>query len=184
MTELETPRFILRPVGPLEVLRDPGGWRHTRHIYRDLYLVNRPMSLVAWLNRGPFPDQFRRFTSAIVPRGETRAIGYHMVKLRGPTSASFTIGIHDDAWLGKDVAVEARIRIINYYVRHGLQRFTANVAATNFASIFTYRKLGYTYVGSMQSDRRHPETGAPVSFLSFEMLKENWMRGPYAEAGL
>lgn len=185
MTELETPRFVLRPVGPLEILRDPGDWRHTRRIYHDLYMLNEPMSLVTWLRRGPFPDQFRRFTSAIVPKGETRTIGYHMVKLRGAETASFTIGIHDDAWLGKDVAVEARIRIINYYIRHGLQRFTATISATNTASIFTYRKLGYAYAGTVaHADRRDTETDAPVDFLLFEMSKENWMRGPYAEAGL
>jgi len=180
MTELETPRFILRPVGPLEILRDPGDWRRTEWIYRDLYLQERPLSLVGWLKCGPFPDQFRRFTSAIVPRGESRAIGYHMVTLQRGNSASCTAGIHDAAWRGKDATVEARIRILNHYFRHGIERFTGKVEATNFASVFTYRKLGYTQVATVRGERHRPD-GRPLDDLLFEMRKEDWMRGPHAE---
>lgn len=182
MTELETERFILRPVGPLEILRDPGDWRRTEWIYRDLYLQGRPMGLLRWMQLGPFPDQFRRFTSAIIPRGEDRAVGYHMVTLRGRAAASCTAGIHAAGWRGKDVTVEARARIIDHYFRHGIDRFIGKVEATNFASIFTYRKLGYAHIGTTHGERRRPDTGAPVDDLVFEMRKEDWMRGPFAEA--
>lgn len=180
MIELETPRFVLRPVGPFEILLDPGGWRRTEWIYRDLYLQDRPLGLLKWLRCGPFPDQFRRFTSAIIPRGEQRAVAYHMVTLRGGRSASCAVGIHDAAWRGKDVTVEARARIMDHYFRHGIERFTGKVEATNFASIFTYRKLGYAHIRTTRGERRRPDTGAPVDDLVFEMLKEDWMRGPFA----
>jgi len=180
MTELETPRFIIRPVGPLEILRDPYDWRRTEWIYRNLYLQDRPLSLFRWLRVGPFPDQFRRFTSAIIPRGETRPVGYHMVTLRGRRTASCMAGVHDPGWRGKDVSVEARARIINHYFRHGIERFIGKVESTNFASVFTYRKLGYTHVATAHGERHRPD-GAPVDDLVFEMKKENWMRGPFAE---
>lgn len=184
MAELETERFILRTVHMPELLGDPGGWRRLPRIYRDLYLEKGPMSFLTWLKRGPFPDQTRRFTCAIVPKGTTRPVGYHMVKLSGPHSASNSVGIHDDAWLGKDVAVEARAKIMNHFFRHGIRRFTARVAATNTASIFTYRKLGYAHVGTLHAEKFHPETGAPLDFVLFEALKDDWKRSPYAEPGL
>lgn len=184
MAELETPRFILKPVHMLDLVFDPYGWRAMPRIYRDLYLEKGPMSFPTWLKRGPFPDQVRRFTSAIVPRGEDTPIGFHMVALSGPHNASNTVGIHDEAWLGKDVAVEARAKIMNHFFRHGIRRFSGRVASTNPASIFTYRKLGYAQVGTMHAEKDHPETGAPIDFVLFEALKDDWKRSPHAEPGL
>lgn len=105
--ELETSRFILRPIGKLELVGDPHGWRTNRRIWRDLYMKKEAMSFSTWLKAGPFPDGRKRFTFAIIPKGTDRPIGYHMIKLLGHLSASNTVGIHDEAWLGKDVAVEA-----------------------------------------------------------------------------
>lgn len=184
MTELETPRFILRPVHMLDLVGDPYGWRRMPRIYRDLYLERAPMSFGTWVKRGPFPDQVRRFTSAIVPKGQQKAIGFHMVTLSGPHNASNTVGIHDEAWLGKDVAVEARAKIMNHFFRNGIRRFSGRVASTNTASIFTYRKLGYAHVGTTHAEKQHPETGAPIDFVLFEALKDDWKRSPYAEPGL
>lgn len=184
MAELETERFILRTVHMLDLIGDPADWRRMPRIYRDLYLEKRPMSFATWLRRGPFPDQVRRFTCAIVPRGTTRPIGYHMVKLSGPFSASNSVGIHDEAWLGKDVAVEARARIMNHFFRHGIRRFTARVASFNTASIFTYRKLGYAHVGTLHAEQIHPVTNAPIDFVLFEAMKEDWKHSPYAEPDL
>ncbi|RYH03709.1 MAG: N-acetyltransferase [Alphaproteobacteria bacterium] len=183
-TELETPRFILRPVGQLELVPDPGGWRSLQRIYGDIYLRKEPMSFSTWLKMGPFPDGQRRFTFAIVPKGSDRAVGYHMVRLSGLRTASNTVGIHDDAWLGKDVAVEARARLMNHFFRHGIERFSSRCHAGNLPSIFTYRKLGYAHVGTLHREHAHPGTGQPVDVLLFEMLKENWMRSPYAEPDL
>lgn len=184
MAELETERFVLRPVHMLELIGDPHGWRRNRRIYRDLYLEKGPMDFATWLRRGPFPDQVKRFTSAIVPKGETKPIGYHMVRLTGWHNASNTVGIHDDAWLGKDVAVEARAKIMNLFFRNGVTRFSASVRSTNHASIFTYRKLGYAHVGTLHGERHDPETGVPIDFVVFEALKADWMRGRFAESDL
>lgn len=185
MTELQTERFILRPVGALDLIGDPGSWRSKRHIYRNLYLETQPLSLLRWLKLGPFPDGQRRFTYAIVPRGTTAPVGYHMVRMTGWHHATNAVGIHDEAWLGRNVAVEARAGLLNHFFRHGgVQRFNARIAADNPPSIFTYRKLGFAHVGTVHRERASPDTGAPLDFLLFEMLKEDWMRGPYAEPGL
>ena len=184
MTELETERFILRPVGPFHLAADPGGWRHKRHIYRNLYFETQPLSLKRWLKLGPFPDGQRRFTYAIIPRGTTTPIGYYQVRLSGWHHATNAVGVHDEAWLGRNVAVETRARVLNHYFRHGgVQRFSARIAADNAPSIFTYRRLGFAHVGTLHHERASPDTGAPLDFLLFEMLKEDWMRGPFGEPG-
>ena len=185
MTQLETERFILRPCGALEILRDPGGWRTNRNIYRNVYFRAKPMDLGSWLKRGPFPDGHRRFTFAIVPKGTGTVIGYHLVRRQGWKTAGNTVGIHDPAWLGKDAAVEVRIKLMNHFFRHGeIDRFTSRIEATNYPSIFTYRKLGYRHVGTLHRERADPETGKPVDYLLFEMLKDDWVRGPHAEPNL
>lgn len=185
MTGLETERFILRPAGLLELLPDPGGWRTNRRIYRNLYFQSRPISLRRWLKIGPFPDGNRRFTWAIIPKGATTVIGYHAVRRKGWKTAGNAVGIHDEAWLGKNVAVEVRARLMNHFFRHGgIERFSSRIEAGNHASLFTYRKLGYSHVGTLHRESPDPETREPVDFLLFEMLKENWMRGPYAEPDL
>jgi RimJ/RimL family protein N-acetyltransferase len=183
-TELETARFILRPVGPFDLIRDPHGWRSNPRIYRDLYLMKEPMTFSTWLKTGPFPDGQKRFTFAIVPKGTDRAVGYHMVRLSGWLTAGNTVGIHDDAWLGKDVAVEARAKLMNHFFKNGIERFSSRCEATNLPSVFTYRKLGYHHVGTLHRERPHAVTGKPVDLLLFEMLKDDWKRSPFAEPGL
>ena len=181
--ELETKRFILRPVGLFDLLPDPSGWRSNRRICRDLYTLKGPMTFRTWLKTGPFPDGQKRFTFAIIPRDRPGAvaIGYHLVKLNGWRTATNSVGIHDEAWLGKDVVVEARARLMNHFFHNGVERFTSHCEAGNTASIFTYRKLGYSHVGTLHRERPDPETRKPLDYLLFEMLKDDWMRGPYAE---
>lgn len=183
--ELETERFILRPVGKLELIGDPGGWRTNRRIYRRLYFQSGPLSFRDWLKLGPFPDGEGRFTFAIIAKETRSVLGYHMVRRLGWQTAGNTVGIHDEGWLGKDVAVEVRIKLMNHFFRHSdIQRFTSRIEATNHPSIFTYRKLGYAHVGTLHRDRADPETGAPIDFLLFEALKDDWKRSPHAEPGL
>ncbi len=182
MTELETERFILRPVSALHLVGDPGGWRTNRNIYRNLYFEVRPLSFRRWLKLGPFPDGRHKFTYAILPRDGLTAIGYYQVRLTGWHHAKNAVGIHDEAWLGRNVAVEARARIMSHFFAHGgVQCFSSRVAADNAPSIFTYRRLGFAHVGTLHRERANPDTGAPLDILIFEMLKEDWMRSPHAE---
>jgi RimJ/RimL family protein N-acetyltransferase len=180
---LETTRFILRPVGKRELIGDPSGWRTNPRIYRDLYGRTEPLSFFAWLRLGPFPDGERRFTYAIVPKESDRPVGYHMIRLAGHTARN-TVAIHDEAWLGKDVAVEARAKLMNHFFRHGIERFASRCRASNLPSVFTYRKLGYAHIETSHAERPDPDTGKPVDMLLFEMLKADWKRSPYAEPGL
>jgi RimJ/RimL family protein N-acetyltransferase len=183
-TQLQTERFMLRPVRLFELVGDPHGWRTNPRIYREIYMRPGPMTFGQWLKDGPFPDGERRFTHAIIHRETGRTIGYHRVRLRGTTTGSNQAGIHDEAWLGKDVVVEVRARIMNHFFRHGVERFTAGIYETNHPSIFNYRKLGFRFVGTGIGVRPKPETGQPQGILRFEMLKDDWKRTRFAEPDL
>lgn len=180
--ELETERFVLRPLGFIEAVRDPSGWRSHPDILRSVYLRDRPMDLVTWIKSGPMPNGVNRFLYAIVPRGADLPIGYHALRPSGYRSLSNMVGLHDRGWWGRNVVVEVRARLMNHFFAHGgIERFTGKVDSRNHASIFTYRKLGYTHAGTMHRERRDASTGRLIDLLWFEMFKENWMAGPYAE---
>jgi len=181
--ELETERFLLRPVGTFEAMRDPSGWRSDPAILASIYLGAGPMSLRRWLSIGPIPDGIDRFLFAIVPRGSDQPIGYHFLRPSGYRSVGNMVGLHDRAWWGKDVVVEVRARLMNHFYRHGnVERFTGKVSSRNAASIYTYRKLGYSHAGTQHRESRHGTTGEILDYLCFEMFKDQWMQGPYAEA--
>lgn len=180
--ELETARFVLRPLGTWETLRDPGAWRTNARILDSYFHVSSPLNLVRWAKSGPIPDGVRRFTFAIIPKGTDDVIGLHAVTRNGYRSLRNSVGINNEAWLGKDVAVEVRARLMNHFYRHGFERFTGTVDARNFPSIFIYRKLGYDHVGTQHRERM--VRGQLLDFLMFEMFKDKWMTGPYAEPDL
>jgi RimJ/RimL family protein N-acetyltransferase len=181
--ELETRRFLLRPVGTFEAMRDPAGWRRNPVILNSVYLADQPMRLRRWLNVGPIPDGVDRFLFAIVPKGSDEPIGYHFLRPSGYRSVGNMVGLHDQAWWGKDVVVEVRAKLMNHFFRHGgVERFTGRVNSRNIASIYTYRKLGYTHAGTQHRETRDRATGEVLDLLWFEMFKDRWMAGPYAES--
>jgi len=181
---LETERFRLVPLGIMGTLRLTAGWRHDPDIV-DGVLYSANLSRLEWLRRGPFPDNVDRFTFAIIPKGQSEAIGLHSIRLFKPYSARNMVGISDRAWWGKDVVVEVRARLMNHFFRHaGVDRFCGATHSRNPASIFTYQKLGYDHVGTQHKERVHPVTGELLDLLLFEMFRDKWARGPFADGDL
>ena len=52
---------------------------------------------------------------------------------------------------------------------------------TNAASIFNYRRLGFAHVGTEHRVRRDPVDGKVFDLLAFEIFREHWQQGPFAE---
>ncbi len=178
---LETERFILKPMGNLETFRMTDSWRSDPAILEGvMYAANQ--SRLEWLRRGPFPDNVTRFTFAIIPKGTDKAIGLHSIKLYAPRSARNMVGLHDRDWWGKDVVVEVRARLMNHFFRHAdVDRFCGATVSRNMPSVFNYQRLGYDHVGTQHRDRVNPLTGEVVDLLLFEMFRDKWKRGPFAE---
>jgi RimJ/RimL family protein N-acetyltransferase len=178
---LETERFELRPLNMLQTFQVTNCWRNDPEILSGIF-VKAGMSPLNWLRWGPFPDNIARFSFAIIPKSTSSAIGLHMVKLYEPRSARNVVGIHDRAWWGKGVVLEVRARLMNHFFRHGgVERFCGEAGARNTASIFNYRSLGYDHVGTQHSEKLDPMTGEPVDLMLFEIFRDRWMAGPFAE---
>jgi RimJ/RimL family protein N-acetyltransferase len=179
----ETERFVLKSLNILEALQVTDSWRHDDAILNGLFQSPKPISRHKWFIRGPIPRSSRRFTYSITPKGESRPIGAHAVKLNGYRSAFGTVAVHDRDWWGKDVVVEARAKLMNQFFRHaGVERFYGIVDAHNVASVFNYRKLGFTHCGTWHRHAQNPVTGAVIDFLFFEISLKQWQAGPFWEA--
>lgn len=179
--ELETERFRLHPMGLFETLRVTDQWRNDPDILRGLLMSAAPSSRFAWLKKGPMPDNVERFSFAIVPKGDSQPIGVHTIRLREYRSARNLIGLHDRGWWGKGVVTEVRAKLMNHFFRHGVERFCGTVDARNTASIFNYRRLGYDHVGTQHHEHYDPVTGEIIDLVLFEMFRDKWAAGPFAE---
>ena len=90
-------------------------------------------------------------------------------------SAGAAVFILDREWWGKNVTLETRKAILAHFVCHaGVERFTGHVEARNFASILNYRKLGFKHAGTQHRMAYDEMRQAPVDYLEFELLKEDF----------
>jgi RimJ/RimL family protein N-acetyltransferase len=180
---IETERFVLRPMGKLEALIVTWSWQNDPEILAGIYRRRKSRGLIHWLGHRPNPNNRTRFAFAIVPKGQRRIIGVHMLKRRGADTVNCTIGLHDRAWWGKNVVLEVRAALINHAFRNGIDRVTGRSAARNAASVFNYRRLGFTLVSTQPTE---PGDDVMISgeLLQFEMLRETWLKGPHAAPDL
>lgn len=176
----ETERFVLRSLNIWQALRVTSSWRKDPQILRALFQSSKPKSLFDWYIRGPIPRSPRRFVYSITPKGETQPIGANAVKLFGHRSAFGVVAIHDRSWWGKDVVVEVRAELMNQFFRHtDVERFYGQVEAGNVASIFSYRKLGFSHVGTWRRQHEDHPTGEIIDFVNFEIFRDEWIAGRF-----
>ncbi len=65
--------------------------------------------------------------------------------------------------------------MINHFLMYApVDRFCGYVNARNFASIFNYRKLGFTHVGTLHRVTSDPVSGDVHDTLIFEMFRKEW----------
>ena len=180
--DLETERFELRSIGPIATLRLTAPWRRDPDMLRALFQSGKPRSLLAWIRTGPSPDNLQRFGWAIVPKGTETPIGVHTIRFSDYRSASCMVGIADRQWWGRDVVVEVRARLINHvFANAEIDRFEGTTTADNVASIFNYRRLGFSHIATRHRVRHDPTTGKVHDMVSFEMFREHWQNGPFAK---
>jgi RimJ/RimL family protein N-acetyltransferase len=180
---IETERFILKPMGYFEALRVTGQWRKDPEILAALFQSRKPRSIRKWMRSAVLPNNRNRFTFAILPRETGIAIGAEIVSLSGYRSAYLTVALHDRDWWGKGVIVETRSKLIGHFFRHGdVERFFGTVEGRNLSSIFNYQRLGFKNVGAWHRHRQDPVSGEVYDLLHFEIFRDEWEAGPFAEA--
>ncbi|PWW01720.1 RimJ/RimL family protein N-acetyltransferase [Hoeflea marina] len=180
---LETARFILRPLGYIEAFRLTASWRNDPEVLIALFQSLKPRSLRKWMRSPLLPRPKVRFAYAIIDRESGRSIGVHTVALSGYRSAYFTVAVSDRDWWGKGAVLETRATLINHFIRHaGTERFFGMVHGRNLSSIFNYQRLGFSHVGSWHRHKQDPVSGEIFDVVLFELFREQWQAGPFAEA--
>jgi RimJ/RimL family protein N-acetyltransferase len=172
---IETERFMLRPLGRWEAFRLSYPWTKDAELMRSFSRSGRPRTRRQWYREMARPDNRKRFSFAIVPKGETACIGMHMIRLQGYRSAMLSVVIEDRAWWGRGVVREVRSRLIDHFMAVGaIERFWGQVTARNLPSIFNYQTLGFDHVGTLHRAAYDPETGEVYDLLIFELMSVNW----------
>ncbi len=101
-------------------------------------------------------------------------IGLHIVVRRRDGSAYCHVAVHDRAWWGKGVVVEARARLLSHFFANGTDRFGASIDARNAPSIFNYRQLGFRVTGNAVTGMLDPLTGRGRPAVTLELRREDW----------
>ncbi|MBL8578056.1 MAG: GNAT family N-acetyltransferase [Mesorhizobium sp.] len=174
---IETERFDLVPLNVWQAFRLTYPWTRDTEFITSFSGSGAPRSRWRWFREMVRPKKRKRFVHAIVPRGQTVAIGIHIMSLSGYRSCRFGIGIHDRSWRRKGVAREVRTRMIDHlFENSGVERLYAEVAASNLPSVFNCQKLGFANVGTLHRAQCDPATGQVHDMLIFEMFREEWVR--------
>ncbi|WP_136659958.1 GNAT family protein [Nitratireductor sp. XY-223] len=170
-----TERFLLRPATRWRALNLYRRMNDDPEILLQLSHSERKSGWWRLIRKYKLPNGRSRFMHEIVPSGSTACIGYHEIFLIPYLSATLGVVILDRDWWGKGVPVEVRSAIMSHFVRHaGVERFTGSVEARNFASVLNYKKLGFNHSGTQHRCNFNTKSQAPVDYLQFELLKEDF----------
>jgi len=173
---IETDRFILRPLGLWEAYR-----LTCRHWLKDPEIMNGTapnktgLTPLRWFFAMERPNKRTKFTHAIEDRATGKIIGLNQTRCSTGFSANMSIAIHDREYWGNGVVLETRRALINALFQAGqIDRIEGNVDARNHPSVFNYRALGFTHVGTLHRVTQNRETGERSDFLLMELLREDW----------
>ncbi|OEO30593.1 hypothetical protein VW23_020495 [Devosia insulae DS-56] len=168
----------MRRSGRLQTFLLTRRWRRDPVLLEGLFLSPRPHSLLGWWFRGPHPNGRTRFAHGIVARASGAVIGVHIVVRQRDGSAHCHVAVHERAWWGKGVVVEARTRLFEHFFAHGITRFGATIDARNAPSIFNYRQLGFRVIGNATTYDHDPLTGRGRPAVELELRREDWLARP------
>lgn len=178
--DVETERLWLRSVGPVRAVLLVAPWRHDPQMMSGLMLHAGKLSLWRWLRGYKRPNNVNRFSYAIVPKAHHRAVGLISVRLLPDGSAESHIGISDHAWRGHQISIEARAALMTLFFRHGVTQFQCSIDSRNFASVFVYKRLGFSFIEAVDSDRVDRATGRRIRRVRFILTREDWERSEAA----
>lgn len=132
-------------------------------------------SRLGWAIRMPIPNGRTFFVHAVKPKGESKVIGVHILRITPFGTTTLMMGLTDQDWAGKGVFEEARTSLMDHFSRSPkVVRFSGKTHARNASSVYVYKKLGFRFVGYEKKAWRSPMTGELVDMVRFEYLAEDW----------
>ncbi len=180
--QLETDRFLLRPLDPADVTGRLIRWLHDDELLRYVELPERP-SVNDFLRFMRQFDNVTNFLLGIFDKSDERLLGFYQVHTEPELGrASTEVMIGDRRHWGTNAVFETRTRLLDYlFDTLGLYRVYGTVHARNLPALFNYKALGFTCEGILRghaitSDQDH----ADVYF--FGMLRDEWLGRSDAES--
>lgn len=175
--EIETERFVLRPIRPWSFAQATFHWTRDKESFASMTWKTEGWTHWRWFRQLRKVSRKRRLAHGIYPRGSSRPIGLHIVTLDARNEQGMlAVLIGERDWWGETVVAECRRAIIDdCFRRLKLVRLTGFVNARNFASIYNYQRLGFAREGVMRSYFAI-EGGKRADQVVFGLLGDDWMR--------
>ena len=177
LIDLETERFVLRPLQPLAFARQTLHWTADDEALHKLGWSKRRWGFRRWWRHLRHQMRKDRYSHGIWAKGRARPIGVHVLTIT-PNSGTAYLGvlIGERDWWGEGVVREARAAIIeDCFTRLGLTRVWGQVAARNFASIYNYQTLGFENEGILRGQNGYDTDGHRHDMICFGLLRQDWL---------
>ncbi|MGB0920126.1 MAG: GNAT family N-acetyltransferase [Alphaproteobacteria bacterium] len=172
---LETPRFVLRSVGPSDVNQKWADWTADHDVMKGMNPNPSPMTqemlraqLRGYDNRG-------EFILGIYDKSNFEHVGIYRVNTHVANRIATTnVVIGDTNYWGKNVVLETRAALIDFLFDHvNVEKIDGRPFARNLPAIFNYKAQGFVKEGTMRKQVRVSDTERWDQFL-FGLLPEDW----------
>ncbi|MBK5933968.1 RimJ/RimL family protein N-acetyltransferase [Rhodovulum imhoffii] len=175
--EIETERFLIRGVRTTDIDQTWVDWAADREamlMYNQK--IDPEIAHAHFVRMALDVNGVRTFMPGIFDKSGT-PIGYFLISRRpGAGVASFEYFLGDRAWWGKNVILETRAALLDYFFEtHDLVKAMGYPFARNFASVFNYKAQGWIQEGTLMSHTvsvADPDTR--LDMLVFRLFKEEW----------
>lgn len=175
--EIETGRFILKPLHPMVLAWKTFDWTREKATFEFLGWKVEGKNFWRWYRHLRKYGRKSRHCRAILDKQSSKCIGFHIMAFAGgERSASTTIFVGDKSWRGKGVQREVSGAVIDHYFRaFSIDRVTGYIAKTNTISIRNALALGYKLEGTLREDFVLAD-GTKTDRLVFGMLRSDWQQ--------
>jgi RimJ/RimL family protein N-acetyltransferase len=173
--ELETDRFRLVPIRPWSMANATWHWTRDTDALADIGWRTTGWTRRRWWRHLRKQTKGDRQCHGVWPKAGGPCIGLHLVSPQ-PTTRAAAIGVFiaERDWWGKGVVHEIRRAVIDdCFERMNMERVWAQVHGRNLASIYNYRKLGFTHEGTMRS-AEVARDGVRMDVLMYGLLRDEW----------
>lgn len=173
---IKTPRFNLDSMTRLEAAWHTYGWSSDREVTVPLGYPSRDWTLHAWYKQHRKYNNRNKFCLAIRPKNSSQVIGFEAFELSAGGTALLTVAIGNRSWWGKGVVLETRTAILEFLFNEThCRRAWGTPSVRNLPSIFNYKALGFKSEGILRQHGYQPESGAPVDYVIFGLLRDEWL---------
>jgi ribosomal-protein-alanine N-acetyltransferase len=173
---LLTKRYLLRTLEPADAsdtwlgwLRDPEVMSPLNELPWDITHEGLQDYIMAFDNR-------KRYLFGIFDISTEAHVGIYEIETRERhRTAAFTVLIGDKSHWGRDVVLETRVCLLNYFFeQRGIEKAIGKPLVRNFPMIYNYVAQGWQMEGILRGHCRSAFGGQRVDQYQFGLLRSEW----------